>query len=81
MLLFLFSVLLYGVFVWFIASRPVRPWNLNRRTGPVARGVIAFIVWPLVGFLLFWIGILAIRVGEIMMLPVGVGLRLFRILW
>ena len=72
MLLFLFSALLYGVFVWFIVSRPVRPWNLNRPTHPVVRGIIALIAWPLIGFLLFLIGILAIRIGEVMMLPAGV---------
>jgi hypothetical protein len=76
MLLLLFSTLLYGVFVWFVVARPVRPWNLNRQPRPIARGVTALIAWPLIGFVLFWLGIFVVRIGEVMMLPAGVTLRL-----
>lgn len=74
--LFLFSVLLYGLFVWFVVNRPVRTWNLNHRTSPALRAGIALIAWPLVGFLLYWLGVFASFVGQVMMLPVGVGWKL-----
>lgn len=70
----LVSLILYGVFVYAVASRRLLPplAGPRRTTSTATRCVTALIMWPILGFLLFWFGVLASTVGGIMMLPVGV---------
>lgn len=80
--LFLLSLTLYGVFVYAVTSRRLLPplAGPRRNTSAVSRCVTALIVWPLLGFCLFWLGVFMSAVGGVILLPISIGWRVLAIL-
>ena len=83
MLLFVISVFLYVGFVYIVTSQSVPLPILSRRqnASSIHRCLAAILLWPLAGFLFFWLGVFLNWMGQILMMPVGVAVRLVMMLW